>query len=209
MITRRSRICNSSATHQVADAGEQFGDQLHLIPVVVRVAVELADAQVRGDADAGLEGGQGDIGLLRQTLLRDVARDVGGDSRQGLRVGLGRKEHVLGVFRPRQARLGGAGLDLDLQRPFDPVQGEAVVIGRPLVALHRVGIGEVAQRRQVGDARHRHQVARGRVVAEGQERQRAGRALAGGDEGGERRVSQAVQLAGRHVAVPGAWLLTE
>ncbi len=77
------------------------------------------------------------------------------------------------------------------------------MIGRPLVAIDRVGIGELPQRRQVRHARHRHEVAGRRVVAERQERQRAGRPLAGGDERGERRIGQAVELAGRHVAGAG------
>ena len=51
---------------QVGDAGEELGDELHLVGVVVRVAVELADGEVRGDADAGLERGEGDLGLLRR-----------------------------------------------------------------------------------------------------------------------------------------------
>ena len=66
--------------------------------------------QVRGDADAGLERGQGDLGLLRQALLGDRRRDVRRDALQRLRVDLGRVEHVLGALRARQARLGGAGL---------------------------------------------------------------------------------------------------
>ncbi len=55
----------------VGDAGEELGDQLHLIGVVVGVAIELTDRQVGGDAYAGLERSQGDLRLLRQPLLRD------------------------------------------------------------------------------------------------------------------------------------------
>ncbi len=69
------------------------------------------------------------------------------------------------------------------------------------VALHRVGVGEQVAA-IAGTARATwHQVARGRVVAEGQERQRTVGPVAGGDEGGERRIGQAVELAGRHVAL--------
>src|SRR5256885_5114603 len=54
---------------QIGDSGEEFGNQLHLVLIVVGVAVELADVQVRRHADPRLERRQCDLGLLRQALV--------------------------------------------------------------------------------------------------------------------------------------------
>ena len=70
--------------YPISDAGQEFGDQLHLIGVVVVVTVELADAQIRRDADASLERGQRDLGLLEQSFLGSLGRNVGRDALQGL-----------------------------------------------------------------------------------------------------------------------------
>ena len=65
---------------------------------------------------------------------------------------------------------------------FDAREGEVVVIAGPRVAVDGIGIGKPRERRQVGYARHGHNVAGGRVIAERQKGERAGRALAGRDQ---------------------------
>ena len=115
-----------------------------------------------------------------------VVGNVRRDPLQRLRVHLGRVEHVLGVLGPRQPRLRRRG-PRSAPRSACSMRSRAklVVIGGPLVALDRVGVGELLQRRQVRDARHGHEVAGRRVVAEGQER-RAGRPAPGRRRPGRR-----------------------
>src|SRR5262245_55585957 len=89
------------------------------------------------------------------------------------------------------------------ERLLDVVKREPVEIRRALIPFHRVGIGDLLKRWHVRHARHRHQIAGRRVVAESQKRERAGRPATSGDQGGKRRVGQAVELAGGHVALAG------
>ena len=152
-----------------------------------------------------LNDANGHVDLLRQPFLvrgirvQDVRRHPG----QRLRVDLGREQHVLRVLRSRQTRTGGGGLVRGQERALDPVDDEAIVIRELAHAIVSVGVGELLQRRQVRHPRHGDEIAGRRVVAERQERQRTRRTLAGGDEGGERRIRQAVEFSGGHVALAG------
>ena len=167
------------------------------------MAVELADAQVRRDAHASLERRQRNLRLLRESLLRHAARDVRRDARHCLRVHLRGVEHGLGAFLAGEKRRGRASFALFRQRPLDAREGEVFVIRRLHVAFDVVGVRDFLERRQVRHARHRHDIAGGRVVAEREERQRARRPLRSSDERGEGRVSHAVELARGHVARAG------
>src|SRR5690606_30154367 len=69
---------------QVGNAGQELRNQPHLVGVVVGVAVELADGQVRRDAYPRLERSQGNLRLLREPLLGNFGGDVRGDALQGL-----------------------------------------------------------------------------------------------------------------------------
>ena len=68
--------------------------------------------------------------------------------------------------------------------------------------LDRIGPRQESQRLQVGYARHRHKIARGRVVAKRQECQGNFGPIASGNQRRKGRISEAVEFAGRHV--PGA-----
>ncbi len=117
-----------------------------------------------------------------------------------LRVDLGRIQHVLGSLGAGQPCLRPKRLVLPAQRPFDAIECKGVVVGHSFVPLNRVGQGDFPQRRQIGNAGHGDDIAGRRVVAERQERERALRTPARGDERSKRRVGQAIELASRHVA---------
>ena len=167
------------------------------------MAVELTDREIRRHADAGLEASQRDLRLLRDAALRIVPGNERRHAGHRFRVHLRRVEHALGVLLTRQPRLRGARFILLRQRLLDARLREVVMVGRLDVPLHRVGIGDALQRRQIRHARHGHDVAGGRVVAEREERERASRAFARRDERGEGREEHAVQLASGHVARAG------
>ena len=106
----------------------------------------------------------------------------------------------MGLFGSRQAGCASLGLGLFVQSLLDEIQGKVIVVGQSGEALDGIGIGNQLERGQVGDSRHRDEVARGRVVAKGLESQGCFRGAAGGYEGCKGGVSQAVEFAGGHVA---------
>src|SRR5262245_1003981 len=94
---------------EVRDPGQELGDELHLVRVVVGVAVELPDGEVGRHAHASLEGRERDLRLLLQTPLRARLGNVLRHALQGLRVDLRGVEHVVGPRGPGQPGVGPAG----------------------------------------------------------------------------------------------------
>ena len=116
------------APKDIGNAGEELGKKLHLVGVVVGVAVELPDAKVGRHAHAGLEGCQGDLGLLRQTLFGNGGGDILGDPLECFRVHLGGIEHVLAAFCSGQLRLGYRSFVFLAESFLDAIERELVVV---------------------------------------------------------------------------------
>jgi hypothetical protein len=150
-----------------------------------------------------LERGERDLRLLGEPFFRNRFRNMGRDALERLRVELGRVEHVLRALDAWEHRAGKLRIGLLLQRFLHPVDDEIIVVLARGTAINAVRIGDLLQRGEVRDSRHRDEVARVRVISKGEERQRAARPFARRDQRRERGIRQAVELAGGHVARAG------
>ena len=191
------------AAQGMIDAGEQLGDEVHLVTIVIGVAVELANGEIGGNTHTGLEGGEGDLRLPGEPFFRYVFRDEWCDALQGLSADLGGVEHALRALDARQAGLRDPRVGLAFESRLDAVADEIFVVRAADVALDAFSVGDFPEGRQIRNACHRDDVSGGGVVAKGEEGERTFRTAAGGDEGGEGWVSEAIKLPGRHVARAG------
>ena len=126
---------------EIVDAGQKLGDQLHLVDVVVGVTVELADVEIRRNADTGLERCECNLGLTGESFFGRRPWNKRRDTLERLRVQLCGVEHTLGTLDSRQANLGNARPHLFFQSPFDPVGDEIIVVASPGAPINTVGIG--------------------------------------------------------------------
>ena len=71
-----------------------------MIGIVVVVAIELSDRQVGRNANAGFEGSQCDIVLLRKAFFRWFLGQKRNHAPEGFGIRLGRIEHALAPLDP-------------------------------------------------------------------------------------------------------------
>ena len=174
-----------------------------MILIILLMTVELADRQVRRDADSSFERSERDLGLLRQRIFGNVFRDVWSDSRQRLRIPLSGVQHVFCASLTWQSDRTLAALLLLGEGTLDVATHERFVVLMLSDAVHGVRVGEKFQRIDVRHACHRHEISGSRIVAERQERERSFAVSTRGDQCGERRPCEAVEIARRHVTA--AW----
>ena len=162
--------------------------------VVVGVGVEAAELEVDADGEAGLEGGDRQLGLLHEALevgdlVGEVDERVGQrDLGEGREVAAGGVELAGGVGDARQVLLGLEGLEAGVLGGLDAVEGLVVDVGVEVVGVggvDPVGLGELAERGDGVEAGDGDEVAGAVVAAGADEGERVAGGAGGRDEGGE------------------------